>query len=215
MGDSDPVLTYRQLIAEVRRLCVQRQTGWLFITTSGQSQRALRAPEWNDRRAHVPQQDRDGGSRRDPAGPQGLAQLLEWAPQPQAAGRAAADPRATRATRRAPARPITRTRRTRALARSTRRWPKPPHHGVQFVEYLGPMARLLLDEHVPAASNLTHLIDSLARERATIRPNLRASRNAYANGSRPSYRATTHADLRGAPGRSRTCDPRIRSSWRP
>ena len=34
MGDSDPVLTYRQLIAEVKRLCVQRQTGWVFITTS-------------------------------------------------------------------------------------------------------------------------------------------------------------------------------------
>src|SRR5262245_24910116 len=34
MGDSDPILTYGQLIAEVRRLCAQRQTGWLFITTS-------------------------------------------------------------------------------------------------------------------------------------------------------------------------------------
>src|SRR5262245_65068447 len=34
MGDTDGVLTYRQLIGELRRFCTQRQTGCVFITTS-------------------------------------------------------------------------------------------------------------------------------------------------------------------------------------
>ena len=161
MGDSDPVLTYRQLIAEVRRLCVQRQTGWLFITTS--DNHSVRFGLQNGAIVAL--------TFRNKTGMEALAaiqQVLKGSlsfsnglPKPQAGlpstpellallQSAATDHPDEADTGPGPL--------DEALARSR------PIIEAELVEYLGPMARLLLDEHVPAASNLTNLIDSLARE---------------------------------------------------
>ena len=163
MGDSDPVLTYRQLIAEVRRLCVQRQTGWLFITTSdnhsvrfGLQNGAIVALTFRNKtgmEALAAIQQVLKGSLSfsnglpDPKPQPGLPPTSELLALLQSAATDHPDEADTGPGLL-----------DEALARSR------PIIEAELVEYLGPMARLLLDEHVPAASNLTDLIDSLARE---------------------------------------------------
>src|SRR4029453_14286582 len=163
MGDSDPVLTYRQLIAEVRRLCVQRQTGWLFITTSdnhsvrfGLQNGAIVALTFRNKTGmealSAIQQVLKGSlsfSNGPPAPkPQpGLPPTSELLALLQSAATDHPDEADT-----GPG-PL-----DEALARSR------PIIEAARGGCLRPMARLLRDEHVPAASNLTDLIDSLARE---------------------------------------------------
>jgi hypothetical protein len=163
MGDNDPVLTYRQLIAEVRRLCVQRQTGWLFITTS--DNHSVRFGLQNGAIVALTFRNKTGMEALA-----GIQQVLKGSPsfsnrlpdpKPQAGlpptpellallQSAATDHPDEADTGPGPL--------DEALARSR------PIIEAELVEYLGPMARLLLDEHTPAASNLSDLIDSLARE---------------------------------------------------
>src|SRR5262245_38753291 len=163
MGDSDPVLTYRQLIAEVRRLCAQRQTGWLFITTSdnhsvrfGLQDGAIVALTFRNKtgpEALAAIQRVLKGSLSFSSGPPspkpqaGLPQTSELLALLQSAAADHPDEAET-----GPG-PLDET-----LARSR------PILEAELVEYIGPMARLVIDEHLPTASNLSHLIDSLARE---------------------------------------------------
>ncbi len=163
MGDSDPVLTYRQLIGEVRRLCAQRQTGWVFITTS--DNHSVRFGLQNGTIVAIMFRNQTGlealaaiqrvhkGSLRFSSGiplptPQaGLPPTHEVLALLQSAATDHPDEADT-----GPG-PL-----DEALARSRAVIEK------ELIEYLGPMARLVLDEHVAAATNLTELIDSLARE---------------------------------------------------
>jgi hypothetical protein len=163
MGDSDPVLTYRQLIAEIRRLCAQRQTGWLFITTSdnhsvrfGLQNGAIVALTFRNKTgmealAAIQQVLKGSPSFSnglpDPKPQAGLPTTPELLALLQSAATDHPDEADTGPGLL-----------DEALARSR------PIIEAELVEYLGPMARLLLDEHAPAASNLTDLIDSLARE---------------------------------------------------
>jgi len=162
MGDSDPVLTYRQLIAEVRRLCVQRQTGWLFITTSdnhsvrfGLQNGAIVALTFRNKTGMEALAAIQQVLKGSPSFSNGLPNPKPQAglpPTPEllALLQSAATDHPDEDTGPGPL--------DEALARSR------PIIEAELVEYLGPMARLLLDEHVPAASSLTDLIDSLARE---------------------------------------------------
>ena len=122
MGDSDPVLTYRQLIAEVRRLCVQRQTGWLFITTS--DNHSVRFGLQNGAIVAL--------TFRNKTGMEALAaiqQVLKGSPSfsnglPNPKPQAGLPPTPELLALLQSAATDHRTRRTRALARSTRRWPE-------------------------------------------------------------------------------------------
>ena len=163
MGDSDPVLTYRQLIAEVRRLCAQRQTGWLFITTSdnhsvrfGLENGAIVALMFRNQtglEALAAIQRVLKGSLSFSSGPPSAKPQAGLPPTPEllALLQSAATDHPDEAD--TGSGPLDET-----LARSR------PIIEAELVEQLGPMARLVIDEHLPAASNLTDLIDSLARE---------------------------------------------------
>jgi hypothetical protein len=163
MGDSDPVLTYRQLIAEVRRLCAQRQTGWLFITTS--DNHSVRFGFQNGAIVALMFRNKTGlealaaiqrvlkGSlsfSSEPPNPKPQA-ALPPTPELLALLQSAATDHPDEADT-GPG-PFDET-----LARSR------PIIEAELVEYLGPMARLVIDEHIPTATNLTGLVDSLARE---------------------------------------------------
>ena len=163
MGDNDPVLTYRQLIAEVRRLCVQRQTGWLFITTSdnhsvrfGLQNGAIVALTFRNKtgmEALAAIQQVLKGSLSfsnglpDPKPQAGLPPTSELLALLQSAATDHPDEADTGPGSL-----------DEALARSRAVIEK------ELIEYLGPMARLVIDEHIAAATKLTDLIDSLARE---------------------------------------------------
>ena len=163
MGDDDRVLTYRQLIREVTRLCARRQTGWVFITTS--DNHSVRFGLQDGAIVAI--------SFRNQTGPQALAAIqqvhkgsLSFSdglphPKPQAGLPPTTDILAvlqSAATDHADeedadAQPVDEAlTRSRAIIEA------------ELVEYLGPMARVVLDEHLSAARSLTDLIDSLARE---------------------------------------------------
>jgi hypothetical protein len=163
MGDSDPVLTYRQLIAEVRRLCAQRQTGWLFITTSdnhsvrfGLQNGAIVALTFRNttgREALAAIQRVLKGSLSFSSGPPNPTPQAGLPPTPELLAllqSVATDHPDEADTGPGPL--------DEALARSR------PIIEAELVEHLGPMARLVIDEHLAAASSLTDLVDSLARE---------------------------------------------------
>jgi len=164
MGDDDRVLTYRQLIGEVTRLCARRQTGWVFITTS--DNHSVRFGLQDGAIVAI--------SFRNQTGPQALAAIQQQVhkgslsfsdglpPRPQAGlppttellavlQSAATDPADEED---ADTHPVDEAlTRSRAIIEA------------ELVEYLGPMARVVLDEHLSAATrSLTDLIDSLARE---------------------------------------------------
>jgi hypothetical protein len=163
MGDSDRVLTYCQLIVEIRRLCAQRQTGWLFITTS--DNHSVRFGLQNGTIVALIFRNQTGlealasiqrvlkGSLSFSSGPPnpkpqaGLPPTAELLALLQSAATDHADEADT-----GPGLLDETMAGSRAIIEA------------ELVEYLGPMARLVIDEHVPAASNLTDLIDSLARE---------------------------------------------------
>jgi len=163
MSDSDPVLTYRQLIAEVRRLCAQRQTGWLFITTSdnhsvrfGLQNGAIVALTFRNKtglEALAAIQQVLKGSLSFSSGLPHLKPQADLPPTPEllALLQSAATDHPDEADS-GPG-PL-----DEALARGR------PIIEAELVEHLGPMARLVIDEHVPAASNLSDLVDALARE---------------------------------------------------
>jgi len=163
MTESDPVLTYRQLIAELRRLCVQRQTGWLFITTSdnhsvrfGIQNGAIVALTFRNKtglEALAAIQQVLKGSLRfssEPTSPKPQAGLP---PTPELLARLQ-----SAATDHPDELETTPGLLDETLARSR------PIIEAELVEYLGPMARLVIDEHLSAASSLIDLIESLARE---------------------------------------------------
>jgi len=164
MGDDDRVLTYRQLIGEVARLSARRQTGWVFITTS--DNHSVRFGLQDGAIVAI--------SFRNQTGPQALAAIQQQVhkgslsfsdglphPKPQAGLppttellavlQSAATDHANEDD--AGAHPV-----DEALTRSR------ATIEAELVEYLGPMARVVLDEHLSAATSLTDLIDSLARE---------------------------------------------------
>lgn len=163
MGDADGLLTYRQLIGEVRRFCAERQTGCVFITTSenhsvrftlqngtiiavgfrNQSGLAALASVQRIQKGRV--SFSDGLPPQEPQAdlpptPDLLAQLqradggLPEGEQPKAA-------------------PVNdAAAQSRAVIEA------------ELVEYLGPMARAVFAEQIAAASNLSDLIETLARE---------------------------------------------------
>jgi hypothetical protein len=136
MGDNDPVLTYRQLIAEVRRLCVQRQTGWLFITTS--DNHSVRFGLQNGAIVAL--------TFRNKTGMEALAAIQQVLKGSPSFSNGLPDPK--------PQAGLPPTAELLALLQSAA-----TDHPDEADTGPGP-----LDAHTPAASNLTDLIDSLARE---------------------------------------------------
>ena len=162
MGDSDPILTYRQLIAEVRRLCAQRQTGWLFITTS--DNHSVRFGLQNGAIVALTFRNKTGlealaaiqrvlkGSLNFSSGPPNPKPQAELPPTTELLAllqSAATDHPDDTDTGPGPL--------DEALSRSR------PIIEAELVEYLGPMARFVIEEHL-SASNLTDFIEALARE---------------------------------------------------
>jgi hypothetical protein len=163
MGDSDPVLTYRQLIGEVRRLCAQRQTGWVFITTS--DNHSVRFGLQNGVIIAI--------VFRNQTGLEALASIQRVLKGSLSFSSGLPNPK--------PQADLPPTHELLALLQSAATdHPDEPDPGpgpldealarsraaieAELIEYLGPMARLVIDEHVAAATNLNDLIDSLARE---------------------------------------------------
>ena len=163
MSDSDPVLTYRQLIGEVRRLCAQRQTGWVFITTS--DNHSVRFGLQNGAIVAIMFRNQTGlealaaiqrvlkGSLSFSNGPPLPKPQAGLPPTPELL--ALLQSTATDHPDEADTGPGSLDE---ALARSRAVIEK------ELIEYLGPMARLVIDEHIAAATKLTDLIDALARE---------------------------------------------------
>ena len=163
MGDSDPVLTYRQLIAEVKRLCVQRQTGWVFITTS--DNHSVRFALQNGAIVAM--------IFRNQTGLAALASIQRVLKGSLSFSNGLPNPK--------PQAGLPPTQELLALLQSAATdHPEEADPGpgpldetlargraaieAELVEYLGPMARLVVDEHLPAANNLTDFIELLARE---------------------------------------------------
>ena len=162
MGDDDRVLTYRQLIGEVARLSARRQTGWVFITTSdnhsvrfGLQDGAIVAISFRNQTgpqalAAIQQVHKGSLSFSDGLPPRSQAGLPPTTELLAVLQSAATDPADEED---ADTHPVDEAlTRSRAIIEA------------ELVEYLGPMARVVLDEHLSAARSLTDLIDSLARE---------------------------------------------------
>ncbi len=163
MGDADGLLSYRELIGEVRHLCAQRQTGSVFITTS--NNHAVRFALQNGTIIAVSFRQQTGldalvSIQRITKGRLKYSdELLHHAPQaglpstPELLSMlhgAAAEPPEGRP---ANAGPVNESlARSRAVIES------------ELAEYLGPMARVVCGEYIATASNLTDLIESLAKE---------------------------------------------------
>jgi len=162
MDGNDSVLTYGQLIAEVRRLCAQNQTGRVFITTSdnhsvsfGLQKGAIVALSFRNQTGL----EALAAIQRVHKGSLSFSSGLPPKPQPglpptskllSLLQSAATDPvDAADAAQR----PV-----NEAVARSR------AVIETELTEYLGPMARIVVDEHVAAAHDLTDFIDSLAAE---------------------------------------------------
>ena len=162
MDGNDTVLTYGQLIGELRRLCVQHQTGRLFITTSdnhsvsfGLQNGVIVALSFRNQtglealaaiqRVHKGSASFSSGlpPKSQPGLPptSELLSLLQKAAA-DSADAAEAGPRLVNET----------VARSRAVIEA------------ELTEYLGPMARIVVEEHVAAAHDLTDFIDSLAGE---------------------------------------------------
>ena len=163
MGSADSFLGYRELLGEVRRLCGQRQTGSIFITTSDnysvrfalqngtiiavgfRNQTGMEAIASVQRISKGRLQFSDGLPPQQPqAGlpstPELLA-LLERGETDASNGDAA---KAGHVSEVPP--------RNRAVIEA------------ELVEYLGPIARVVFAEHIATAKSLNDLIESLARE---------------------------------------------------
>ena len=163
MGRADSVLGYRELLGEVRRLCGQRQTGSIFITTSDnysvrfalqngliialgfRNQTGMEAIASIQRISKGRLQFSDGLPPQQPqAGlpstPELLA-LLERGDSDASDGEAANAGHLSEVLVG-----------NRAVIEA------------ELVEYLGPMARVVLSEHIATARTLNDLIESLARE---------------------------------------------------
>src|SRR5215813_8393417 len=165
MGDTDGVVTYRQLIGELRRFCEQRRTGGVFITTSdnhsvrftlqngtivavgfrNQTGPAALASVQKIQKGRV--SFSDGLPSQDPQ--PGLPSTAALLTQLEHADSGAADSDAPNA---GPG-PI-----NEALAKSR------TIIEAELVEYLGPMARVVFGEQIATASNVTQLIETLAGE---------------------------------------------------
>ena len=161
MDGNDSVLTYGQLIGEVRRLCGQHQTGRVFITTSdnhsvsfGLQNGAIVALSFRNQtgleavaaiqRIHKGSLNFSSGL---PPKPQpGLPPTRELLSLLQSA---ATDPIDADA---GPQPVDEAVARNRAVIEA------------ELTEYLGPMARIVVEEHVAAAPDLATFIDSLAGE---------------------------------------------------
>src|SRR4029453_12943821 len=161
MDGNDSVLTYGQLIGEVRRLCAQHQTGRVYITTSdnhsvsfGLQNGAIVALSFRNQtglealaaiqRVHKGSLSFSSGL---PPKPQpGLPPTPELLSLLQAAATDPAD------AADAGPQPV-----NEAVARSR------IVIEAELTEYLGPMAPIVVEEPVPAAHDLTDFIQSLAR----------------------------------------------------
>src|SRR5262245_22166261 len=162
MDGNDTVLTYGQLIGEVRRLCAQHQTGRVFITTSdnhsvsfGLQKGVIVALSFRNQaglealaaiqRVHKGSLSFSSGL---PPKPQpGLPPAPELLSLRQSAATGPAD-----AVDAGPPPVNEAVARSRAVIEA------------ELTEYLGPMARIVVEEHLAAAHDLTHFIESLAGE---------------------------------------------------
>jgi hypothetical protein len=161
MDGNDTVLTYGQLIGELRRLCVQHQTGRLFITTSdnhsvsfGLQNGVIVALSFRNQTGlealaaiqRVHKGSASFSSGLPPKSQPGLPPTSELLSLLQ---KAATDPADAEAGPRLVNETVARSR---AVIEA------------ELTEYLGPMARIVVEEHVAAAHDLTDFIDSLAGE---------------------------------------------------
>jgi hypothetical protein len=188
MDGNDSVLTYGQLIGEVRRLCAQHQTGRVFITTSdnhsvsfGLQNGAIVALGFRNQTGL----DALAAIQRVHKGSLGFASGLPPKPQPglpptpellALLQSAAADP--SGAADAGPRRVNAAVARSRAVIEA------------ELIEYLGPMARVVIDEHATAAHDLADFIDLLAAElndfakSATFKDRVREKLASSASGKR-------------------------------
>lgn len=164
MAGADGFLSYGDLIGEVRRLCAQRQTGCVFITTAdnhgvrfGLQNGAIIAVAFRHQTGPdaLEQIRRIGKGKLQfsneplqpqaglPSTPELIAILL--GAEPSSNGRAA--PAAPAAG------PVNESlTRSRAIIES------------ELAEFLGPMAPVVCGEHIEIAGSLNELIDALAKE---------------------------------------------------
>jgi hypothetical protein len=165
MGDTDGLLTYRQLIGEVRRFCAQRQTGCVFIKTSDnhgvrftlqngtivavgfRNQTGLEALASVQRIRKGRVSFSDGLPPQDPQ--PGLPSTADLLAQLERADSGVADGDEPKA---GPGPVNEALVQSRAIIEA------------ELVEYLGPMARVVFGEQIASASNLTQLIETLAGE---------------------------------------------------
>ena len=168
MAGADGFLTYPELIGEVRRLCAQRQTGCIFITTSDNHgvrfalqggtivAMAFRQQTGPDALTSIRRIRKGRLQFSDMAPPQepqpGLPSTPELLSMMQGT---ATDPAPSR--RETPAGPAPGPAnesllRSRAVIES------------ELAEYLGPMAQVVCAEHIETAGSLSELIDTLAKE---------------------------------------------------
>lgn len=188
MDGNDSVLTYGQLIGEVRRLCAQHQTGRVFITTS--DNHSVSFGLQNGVIVALGFRNQTGlealaAIQRVHKGSLAFASGLPPKPQPglpptpellALLQSAAADP--TDAADAGP-RPV-----NEAVARSR------AVIEAELTEYLGPMARVVTEEHAASAHDLADFIDLLAGElndpakSATFKERVREKLASSASGKR-------------------------------
>src|SRR5262245_12886342 len=163
MSGGDSFLTYRQLVGELRRLCAERKTGSVFVTTS--ENHSVRFALQNgtiiavyfrnqigpDALASIQKIRKGRLSFSDglrPSEPQdGLPSTHELLTLLQSAESDHTDVDEAK-----PALSSEALVRSRAVIEA------------ELVEYLGPMGRVVFDEHMATASTVAALIESLARE---------------------------------------------------
>ena len=159
MDGNDSVLTYGQLIGEVRRLCAQHQTGRVFITTS--DNHSVSFGLQNGVIVALGFRNQTGlealaAIQRVHKGSLSFASGLPPKPQPGL-----------------PPTPELLARLQSAAADPADAGPRPVNEAVgrsravieaELTEYLGPMARVVIEEHATAAHDLADFIDLLAAE---------------------------------------------------
>src|SRR5262245_4224691 len=156
MDGNDSILTYGQLIGEVRRLCAQHQTGRVFITTSdnhsvsfGLQNGAIVALGFRNQTGL----DALAAIQRVHKGSLSFTSGLPPKPQPGLPPTPELRARLQSAAADAGPRPV-----NEAVARSR------AVIEAELTEYLGPMARVVIEEHATAAHDLADFIDLLAAE---------------------------------------------------
>jgi hypothetical protein len=161
---TDGLLSYAELIAEVRRLCAQRSSGCIFITTSDNHAIrfelrsgkiiALSFRQHTGAKAVESIQRITGGQLRYSAEVVERAPQADLPPTPELlAALGASGMMATSDSNGAgSAPPRADFDRSRTVIES------------ELAEYLGPMATLVCQEHMALATDVNDLVESLARE---------------------------------------------------